>query len=99
MEGKGLLDPLDDLRVFALYHVSWAETLEKLDIWSKSWSQRRMGTTKSSSIRLWVSGRLPNLMGNEFRSYLIPNYGVEGIIDEGGDDGSSMPIFDGLSFK
>jgi len=38
-------------------------------------------------------------MGNEFRSYLIPNYGVEGIIDEGGADGSSMPIFDGLSFK
>ena len=70
IEGKGLLDPLDELRVVALYHVYWAKTQEKLDIWSKPWSHRGMGTTKSSPIRLWVSGWLPNLMGNEFRSYL-----------------------------
>ena len=48
---------------------------------------------------MWVAGQLQNPVGLELRSELIPHYGVEGFITEGGDDGSGRPIFDALSFQ
>ena len=99
MEDEGILDPLDDVHLVALHHVYRAKIQEKLDIWNKAWSQHRMRTTRSSPIRMWVAGQLQNPVGLELRSELIPHYGVEGFITEGGDDGSGRPIFDALSFQ
>ena len=58
-----------------------------------------MRTTRSSPIRTWVADYLQNPVGIELQSDLIPHYGAEGFITEGGDNGSGRPIFDALSFQ
>ena len=99
MEDEGILDPLDDLHLVALHHVYLVKIQEKLDIWSRAWSQHRMRTTKSSPIRMWVAGQLQNPVGIELRSEAIPHYGIEGFINDDDDDGSGRPIFDPPSFQ
>jgi hypothetical protein len=68
MEDEGILDPLNDLHLFALHYVYNAKIQEKLTIWCKAWSQHRMRTTRSSPIKMWVAGQLQNPMGIELES-------------------------------
>ena len=46
MEDEGILDHLDNLHLIALHHVYLAKLQEKLEIWSRAWSQHRICTTK-----------------------------------------------------
>lgn len=57
-----------------------------------------MHTTKSSPIRMWVSGQLQNPLGIELVGSVIDNYGVEGIIDNAREDESERrPILQSLA--
>ena len=99
MEDEGILDPLDNLHLIALHHVYVAKIQEKLEIWSRAWSQHRIRTTKSSPIRMWIAGQLQNPVGIELRHNEIDCYGIEGFInDYDVEDGSGRAIFDSLSF-
>lgn len=98
MEDEGMLDPFDDLHLVALHHVYLAKIQEKLDIWSRAWSQHRMRTTRSSPIRMWVAGQLQNPVGLELRSEALVHYGVEGFVEDVGDR-SGRPVFEPLSFQ
>ena len=98
MEDEGFLDPLNEIHLAALHFVYLPVINEKLKIWSSAWSRHRMRTTRSSPIRLWVSGQLQNPLGIELVGSATEYYGVEGIIDnssEGEDD--SRPILESLS--
>ena len=100
MEDEGILDPLDNLHLIALHHVYLENIQEKLEIWSRAWSQHRIRTTKSLPIRMWIAGQLQNPVGTELGHNEIDCYGTEGFInyDDDVEDGSGRPIFDSLSF-
>lgn len=94
MEDEKILDPLNDLHLVALHHVYLHKIQEKLDIWNRAWSQHRMRTTRSSPIRMWVSGQLQNAVGIELRSDDVNTYAMEGFVhDDEEQDGSGRPIF------
>lgn len=94
MEDEGILDPLNDLHVVVLHHVFLHKIQEKLDMWSKAWSQHRLRTAKSSPIRMWVAGQLQTPVGVELESEAISSYGVEGFINDEVQDGSQRrPMF------
>ena len=98
MEDEGILDPLDNLHLIALHHVYLENIQEKLEIWSRAWSQLRIRTTKSLPIRMWIAGQLQNPVGIELGHNEIDCYGTEGFInyDDDVEDGSGRPIFDSL---
>ena len=57
-----------------------------------------MRPTRSSPLRMWVSGQLQNPVGLELMGTAIENYGVEGITDtDSEDDSDSRPILSSLS--
>ena len=97
MEDQEILDPLDLAHLYALHLVFLPKIEEKLQIWKEAWSHHRMRTTKSSPLRLWVSGQLQNPAGLlEMPGQTIPElYGVEGIVDDASPDidGMERPIF------
>ena len=97
MEDQEILDPLDLAHLYALHLVFLPKIEEKLQIWKEAWSRHRMRTTKSSPLRLWVSGQLQNPTGLlEMPGQTIPElYGVEGIVDDASPDidGMERPIF------
>ena len=100
MEDEGFLDPLNEIHLAALHFVYLPVINEKLKVWSNAWSRHRMRTTRSSPIRMWVSGQLQNPLGIELVGSTIEYYGVEGIVDisrEG--EGDSRPILQSLSIS
>lgn len=98
MEDEGFLDPLNEIHLAALHYVYLPVINEKLKVWSCAWSHHRMHTTKSSPIRMWVSGQLQNPLGIELVGSAIDNYGVEGIIDNASEDEfERRPILKSLS--
>ena len=62
---EGILDPLDNLHLIALHHVYLAKIQEKLEIWSRAWSQHRIRTTRSSECGLQANFKTP--VGIELR--------------------------------
>jgi len=98
LEDEGFLDPLNEIHLAALHYVYLPVINEKLKVWSSAWSRHRMRTTRSSPIRMWVSGQLQNPLGIELVGSAIQEYGVEGIIDDDREDESeSRPILQSLS--
>lgn len=98
MEDEGFLNPLNEIHLAALHYVYLPVINEKLEVWSCAWSHHRMRTTKSSPIRMWVSGQLQNPLGIELVGSAIDNYGVEGIIDNASEDEfERRPILKSLS--
>lgn len=82
MEDEGFLNPLNEIHLSALHFVYLSKIKEKLQIWSRAWSYHRMRTTRRSPIQMWVSGQIQNPTGIELTGEAIPNYGVEGIVQE-----------------
>lgn len=100
MEDEGILDPLNDLYVVVLHHVFLHKIQEKLDMWSRTWSQHRLRTAKSAPIRMWVAGQLQTPVGVELESEAISSYGVEDFInDEVEDSSQRRPMFQPRQFS
>lgn len=100
MEDEGILDPLNDLYVVVLHHVFLHKIQEKLDMWSRTWSQHRLRTAKSAPIRMWVAGQLQTPVGVELESEAISSYGVEDFInDEVEDSSQRRPMFQPCQFS
>ena len=95
MEEENILDPLNDNHITALHYVFLSEINAKLDIWRHAWACHRMRTTRTSPLRLWVSGQMQNPCGVELSDADLTYYGVDGdvaneeaYVEEGG-----RPIF------
>ena len=100
MEDEGILDPLNDLHVVVLHHVFLHKIQQMLDMWNRAWSQHRVRTARSSPIRMWIAGQLQNPMGVELENEASNDYGVEGFInDEGEEDSQGRPMFQAPSFQ
>ena len=89
MEDNGILDPFNEMNIFALHHVFLSKICEKLDIWCNAWASHRLRTTRSSPLQLYMAGEInspisepvvnnpPNLPSStilqEGRPVLFPN--------------------------
>ena len=90
MEECGVLDPLNDNHIAALHFVYLSKINEKIIIWNNAWANHRMRTTKTSPLKLWVSGQMQNPLGIELSNDELEFYGVEGNIVGPGD---TRPMF------
>ena len=71
MEEPGLLDPLNEVHLACLHYVYLPKINEKLKIWNKAWATHRMRTTKTSPLKLWISGQMNNQVGIELTDDLM----------------------------
>ena len=77
MEDNEILDPLNEIHIAALHYVYLEQINERLDAWNYAWSRHRMRTTKTTPLRLWVSGQLNNPVDEELDLQDLGNYGVK----------------------
>ena len=79
MEDNEILDPLNELHLYALHHVFTKKINRKLDIWKEAWATHRIRTARSSPLRLFLSGSLncPVEVPETEQEF----YGVEGEIN------------------
>lgn len=87
MEDQRFLSPLNEIHLAALHYV-YLPVIN--DNWSRAWSSHRMRTTRSSSLRMWVSGQVQNSVGLQLTGSAIENYGFEGITDTPREDDSDV---------
>jgi len=99
MEDNGLLDPLNDCHVAALHYIYLPEINRKLEVWRMAWLHHRMRTTRSSPLRMWISGQLQNPVGVYLTGEEICNYGIEGNTFNEDEDSDGRPILDPPSFE
>ena len=92
MEEQGILDQLNEVHLACLHYVFLPMINERLKNWNEAWITHRMRTTKSSPLKMWVSGQMNNQVGIEFSEDELMYYGVEGQVDRD-DDESVRPIF------
>jgi hypothetical protein len=78
LEDSELLDPSDDLHIAALHHVFKPEINRRMEVWRVAWSNHRMRTTKSSPLRMRISGQMQNPLGVEVTEEELFYYGVQG---------------------
>ena len=98
MEDEGLLDPLNEIHLTALHYVYLSKINDKLHVWNRAWSHHRIRTTRRSPVQMWVSGQITNPTGIDLTAESIPNYGVEGIINEDNEEEQrNVPMQDPLS--
>ena len=76
MEDEGILDLAD------LHYVYLKLINKRLNVWREAWSKHRMRTTKTSSLRMWISGQLQNLIGVDISPEFLELYGVEGNVED-----------------
>eukprot|EP00794_Sanderia_malayensis_P001890 gene1890-2144_t len=95
MEDVGILDPLNDLNIAALHYVFLPEINNRLSIWREAWSNHRMRSTKTSPLRLWISGQMQNPAGIQISNEELEYYGAEGNIEDdlNEQDEGGRPIF------
>ena len=93
MEEEGLFDPLNETHLACLHYVYLPKINEKLKIWNKAWATHRMRTTKTSPLKLWVSGQMNNQVGIDLTEDIFQFYGAEGNFDEDLSSESGRPIF------
>ena len=82
MEDGGLLDPLNQIHLAALHYVYLKLINKRLNVWREAWSKHRMRTTKTSPLRLWISGQLQNPIGVDIPPKNLELYGVEGNVED-----------------
>lgn len=58
MEDEGLLDPLNEVHIFALHYIFLPVINHKLAIWNDAWANHRLRTVRSSPKRLFVAGAI-----------------------------------------
>ena len=56
MEDQGLLDPLNDLDLFALHYVYFNKINNNLQMWRSAWNNHKVRTIKSSPSSLFTAG-------------------------------------------
>ena len=82
MEDEGILDPLNQIDLAALHYVYLKLINKRLNVWREAWSKHRMRTTKTSPLRLWISGQLQNPIGVDIPPEFLELYGVEGNVED-----------------
>ena len=82
MEDGGLLDPLNQIHLAALHYVYLKLINKRLNVWREAWSKHRMRTTKTSPLRLWISGQLQNPVGVDIPPENLELYGVDDYIED-----------------
>lgn len=95
MEEEGILDPLDDTHLACLHYVYLPKINAKINIWKRAWENHRMRTTKTSPLKLWISGQMNNPVGINISEEDLKLYGIEGDIGdvESTEGVSARPIF------
>lgn len=96
MEEVEILDPLNEHHLCSLHYVYLPKINEKLQIWREAWANHRMRTTKTSPLKLWVSGQMNNLIGEELAPQDLESYGLDGYLDEINTQDGQRPIFSEL---
>ncbi|KXJ10280.1 hypothetical protein AC249_AIPGENE17520 [Exaiptasia diaphana] len=97
LEDSDLLNPSNALHVAALHHVYKREINRRMEVWRRAWSNHRMRTTKSSPVRMWISGQMQNPLGMDLTEEEILHYGVEGDT-QFSDEEVERPILNPPSF-
>ena len=82
MEDEGILDSLNQIDLAALHYVYLKLINKRLNVWREAWSKHRMRTTKTSALRLWISGQLQNSIGVDIPPEFLELYGVEGNVED-----------------
>ena len=94
MEENNILDPLNEVHIAALHYIFLHKINERLDSWRMAWARHKIRTVKASPMQLWISGQLQNPIGLDLTENEINAYGIEGFIDNDGDEaGDDRPIF------
>ncbi|CAG2199511.1 unnamed protein product [Mytilus edulis] len=55
MEDIGVLDPLDELNIYALHHVYLHKVNEKLGIWKTAWANHRIRTVRKTPMQMFTT--------------------------------------------
>ena len=76
MNDEGI-DPQNQIHLAALHYVYLKLINKSLNIWREAWNKHRIRTTKTSPLRLWISGQLQNPFGADIPSEYLELYGVE----------------------
>ena len=92
MEDEGILDRLNQIHLAALHDVYLKLINKKLNVWRKAWSKHRKRTTKTSPLRLWISGQLQNPIEVDISPEFLELYGVDGNVEDG-DIEDERPTF------
>ena len=82
MEDEGILDPLNQIHLAALHYVYLKLIKKRLNVWREAWSKHRMRTTRTSSLRLRVSGQLQNPIAFDITPESLELSGVEGNVED-----------------
>ena len=76
MNDEGI-DPQNQIHLAALHYVYLKLINKSLNVWREAWNKHRIRTTKTSPLRLWISGQLQNPFGADIPSEYLELYGVE----------------------
>lgn len=60
MEDIGVLDPLDELNMYALHHVYLHKVNEKLGIWKTAWANHRIRTVRKTPMQMFTTSVMNN---------------------------------------
>ena len=94
MEDENILDPLNIHHILALHYVYLPKINNKIQAWRSPWNRHRMRTTRTSPLKLFISGQYQNPIGSEV-CIDFENYGSEGFINEvRSREEDSRPIFE-----
>ncbi|KAK6166823.1 hypothetical protein SNE40_023438 [Patella caerulea] len=81
LEERGILDPLNEVHLYAIHYVYLLRINSKLEIWKNAWARHRLRTVGTSPLRLFLAGSfnlpVPPVPMSEDNSH----YGVEGQVD------------------
>lgn len=80
MEEHGILDPLNEIHIYALHYVFMGKINEKLEIWKDAWARHRLRTARSSPLRLFMAGSINCPVDTPLTDSETELYGVEGNI-------------------
>ena len=81
MEDRGILDPLNELHIYALHYVFILKINQKLTMWKDAWARHRLRTALSSPLRLYMAGSINCPVDSPLTDTEAQIYGVEGHID------------------
>ena len=82
MGDEGILDPLNQIHLAALHYIYLKLINKRLNVWREAWSKHRMRTTRTSSLRLRVSGQLQNPIAFDITPESLELSGVEGNVED-----------------
>ena len=82
MNEEGILNPQNQIHLAALLYVYLKLINKSFNVWREAWNKHRMRTTKTSPLRLWISGQLQNPFGADIPPEYLELYGVERNVED-----------------